>query len=137
RDFLRLPSFRDRRVHKPLARLLARRHERILDDRHAAKQAGVLKTPHDAPREDLPGVERVNPIPAERDRPRVGRVHPRDHVEQRRLPAAVWAEEPDELSLPDARGHAVDGPDAAEAFPYVGESNEIRQRSPPRTHGYG
>src|SRR3989304_3689193 len=70
-----LPSGGNRSVHDPLPFLVPRRDERILEDRHPAEQPRVLEAPNDASREHVPRVEPVNPLPAERDRSRIGLVH--------------------------------------------------------------
>ena len=53
----------------------------------------------------------------ERDRAGVGRDEARQHVEERGLPRAVGADEPDDLARVDGEGDRVEGHDAAEVLP--------------------
>ena len=108
------PRPRERRLREALPDLAPGRDERVLHHRHPAEESGVLEAPDDAPPEDRVGLEAVDPLPAEPDRPAVRREDAGDHVEEGRLPAPVRPDEADELPFGDPRTDAIDRPQAAE-----------------------
>ena len=68
-------------------------------------------------------------LPVEDDVARVGAVEPRDHVERRRLPRSVRADETDDLRGLDVKGNTIEREDAAETPRHVVERKESHRRN--------
>ena len=88
----------------------------VLERRQIGEQADVLEGARDAGGGDLVRLEPGERAAVERERARVGRVDPGQHVEQRRLAGAVRADQAVDLARRDGERHLVQRLHAAEAL---------------------
>ena len=90
-------------------------HHIVLDGK-PEKRPDQLEGAADPAPADLVRPTAIDPCTVETDAAAVRRDHARNHVEQRRLPRAVWTDDCKDRSLPDAKAHVVNGKEAAKSL---------------------
>src|SRR5262252_3978701 len=107
------------------------RHEHVLEDGHAAPQLRELKGARDA----HPGVDvrrtAAHLLAAHQHAAGIRVEVAGQHVDQRGLARAVWADEPDEIALGHREIDVVVGDDAAEPLGEAGAPDELGSRAHP------
>ena len=93
----------------------------VVEHRHVAEEADVLKSPRDPAARDPAGTLPRDVGVVEADGAGGGRVDAGDDVEHGRLPRAVRADEPVQLAGLDLQIQVVDGDEAPESHRDVGE----------------
>ena len=92
-----------------------RADEHVVEDGHRRKELNVLERARDAPAHDPVRGRAEEALAVEDDLAGIGPVEPGDDVESGRLPRAVGADQPGDLTLLDVERQLGERDDAAEA----------------------
>ena len=109
--------------------------EDVLEHRHAAEEAEILKGPADPQRGNAVARRQGELAPFEKDGAALKPIKPAEAVEKRGLARSVRPDEPADLPRRDLEGDAVERDDAAEADRKIADGKQRRCRRHPLQPG--